>query len=285
MLLLLRRINQGSGSSQAPPAPDSTPDAFSLLDVTDATLSTLYVSNAISVLNINVPATITVVGGEYRINGTGSWFITAGTVGAGDTVEVRATSSASNSDDVDVLLDIGGVSDTYTITTVAASNVPNAPSLDWTSGSADTTPDFDVTLPTGFGDFRDAAVGDVLRIEYAHGSTYLTRTLILGDISGSALNLSASALSDGTYAFRARLERTGGTLLSAWSADETVIVSTGTADAHLLLRDGASNLLKRDGLSKIILAHIGASAGLILLRDGTSKLLARNNTDRIPLGH
>lgn len=100
-------------------AADTTPAAFSFTDVTDATLSTLYTSNAITVTGINWPATISVTGGEYEKNTSGSWASVAGTVVNNDTVRVRHTSSASNSTATNTTLTIGGVSDTYTTTTVA----------------------------------------------------------------------------------------------------------------------------------------------------------------------
>ena len=99
---------------------DTTPDAFVFIDVTDAVLSTVYTSNDITVSGIGVYASISITGGEYRING-GVWTSVAGTVGNGDSVRVRGTSSVSYSTAVDVVLTIGGVSDTYSITTEALS--------------------------------------------------------------------------------------------------------------------------------------------------------------------
>jgi hypothetical protein len=98
-------------------AADTTPDAFSFTDVTGATLSTVYTSNTITVSGINSAANITVTGGTYSKNG-GSYTNTAGTVSVGDTVSTRITSSASNSTAVNSVVTIGGVSDTYTVTTV-----------------------------------------------------------------------------------------------------------------------------------------------------------------------
>jgi hypothetical protein len=99
-------------------AQDITPEPFVFTDVTGANISTVYTSNAITVTGINDAAPITVTGGEYRKNG-GSWVSTAGTVVTGDSVDVRGTSSGSYLTAVNVVLTIGGVSDTYTITTEA----------------------------------------------------------------------------------------------------------------------------------------------------------------------
>lgn len=106
------------------PLVDTVPNAFSFTDATGVDLSTVSASNSITVSGINAPSAISVSGGEYEKNGSGTWTGSAGTVVNGDTVKVRGTSSASNSTAVNVVLTIGGVSDTYTITTVAAAGGP-----------------------------------------------------------------------------------------------------------------------------------------------------------------
>lgn len=100
-------------------ATDTTPTAFTFTDVTGATLSTVYTSNTITVAGINTASPISITGGTYSKNG-GSYTSSSGTVVNGDTVAVRVTSSASGSTAVNAVLTIGGVSDTYTVTTTAA---------------------------------------------------------------------------------------------------------------------------------------------------------------------
>jgi hypothetical protein len=97
---------------------DATPNAFTFVDETSATLSTVYTSNAITVLGIDGATAISVVGGEYRIN-AGSWVSTPGTVVVNDSVDVRLTTSGSYSTAANCTLTIGGVSDTFTVTTIA----------------------------------------------------------------------------------------------------------------------------------------------------------------------
>jgi len=101
------------------PPSDSTPDAFAFTDVIDCMLSTVYASAAITVAGIDTAADITVTGGEYSING-GAYTSAAGTVVNGDTVAARGTSSGSASTAVNVAVTIGGVSDTFSITTSIA---------------------------------------------------------------------------------------------------------------------------------------------------------------------
>ena len=98
--------------------PDTTPDAFTFTDQTNVALSTTITSNSITVSGINTAASISVTGGTYSING-GAYTATTGTVTNGQTVTVRHTSSASYSTATNTTLTIGGVSDTFTSTTLA----------------------------------------------------------------------------------------------------------------------------------------------------------------------
>jgi len=101
---------------------DTTPDTFTFTDQTDVNISTEYTSNTITVADINnsSPISITSCTGtvcEYSING-GAYTSIVGTVVNGDTVTVHQTSSALHGIATDLVLDIGGVSDIFTITTV-----------------------------------------------------------------------------------------------------------------------------------------------------------------------
>lgn len=97
---------------------DITPTPFTFVDVTDADLSTLYVSNSVTIGGLSSDAPISITTGEYRKNG-GSWTSADGTVVNGDTVEVRRTSSSIYSTTLGTTLTVGTYSDTYGITTKA----------------------------------------------------------------------------------------------------------------------------------------------------------------------
>ena len=99
---------------------DTTPDAFTFNDIANAALSTVQTSNAITVSGINGTAKVTVSGGTYSKNG-GTYTSSDGTCVNGDTFRVQHTSSSSNSTAVNTTLTIGGVSDTFTSTTLAGS--------------------------------------------------------------------------------------------------------------------------------------------------------------------
>ncbi|MRR54946.1 MAG: cytochrome c [Deltaproteobacteria bacterium] len=115
---------------------DTSPDQFSFTAQADVALSTVITSNTITVAGISSPAPISVSGGSYSVNG-GAFTSVAGTVTNGQTVAVQHTSSALNSTVTTTTLTIGGVSGSFTSTTVAAAG-------------ADTTPDqFSFTAQTG----------------------------------------------------------------------------------------------------------------------------------------
>lgn len=104
---------------------DTTPEAFTFTDQFDVSLNSERTSGAIAVTGINSPTEITVTGGEYSIN-NGAFVSTTGIVLDGDEVNVRHTSSADFSTSVDTVLNIGGVSDTFTSTTEAIDTIPDA---------------------------------------------------------------------------------------------------------------------------------------------------------------
>lgn len=100
---------------------DTTPNAFSFTDQTGVALNAVATSNALTITGIDAPAAISISGGSYSINGN-TFTTAAGTINNGNSVAVRLTASASNSTVSNAILTIGGVSDTFSVTTVAATN-------------------------------------------------------------------------------------------------------------------------------------------------------------------
>lgn len=110
----------GDPTTIYPPAPvsDTTPDTFTFIDQTGVALNTLIESNQITVTGINATTSVSVTGGEYSVNGA-AYTAIAGIVVTGDTVKVRHTSAATTNTSVNTVLTIGGVTDTFTSTTLA----------------------------------------------------------------------------------------------------------------------------------------------------------------------
>jgi hypothetical protein len=102
---------------------DTTPDAFTFIDQTGVALNTMVMSNTITVSGINAATPISITGGAYSIDG-GGYTSSPGAVNNNNTVRVRVTSSGSYSTTVDATLTIGGVSDTFSVTTIAQTSQP-----------------------------------------------------------------------------------------------------------------------------------------------------------------
>ncbi|WP_289031615.1 BspA family leucine-rich repeat surface protein [uncultured Paraglaciecola sp.] len=104
---------------------DTTPSIFEFIAQTDVEVSTLVTSNLLTIAGINTDASISITDGEYAING-GAYTANDGVVNEGDTVQVQLTSS----DEVETLsratLSIGGIRDSFEVTTEDADITPAA---------------------------------------------------------------------------------------------------------------------------------------------------------------
>jgi hypothetical protein len=101
---------------------DTTPEAFSFTDVTNATTNSTYTSDAITVAGINHAAAISISGdasAKYSINNATA-VSTNGTVESGDEVRAVVTSSADAGTEVNATVMIGGVSDVWSVTTASS---------------------------------------------------------------------------------------------------------------------------------------------------------------------
>jgi len=104
-------------------ATDTIPNQFKFTAKTKAALNTVCTSNTIKVSGIDTATPISIVGGTYSVNG-GPYTAASGTVVNGNTVTLQQTSSGSCSTKTDVTLTIGGVFDTFSVTTVPPDTTP-----------------------------------------------------------------------------------------------------------------------------------------------------------------
>jgi hypothetical protein len=107
---------------------DGTPDAFTFAAQTGVEPGSVVTSAAVTISGFNTAVNISIVGGEYSINGA-AFISGAAGLSPGDAVSVRHTASSAFLSDTVSTLTIGGVSGRFTSTTRDA--VP----------TADTTPD------------------------------------------------------------------------------------------------------------------------------------------------
>lgn len=107
------------------PPTDTTPAQFTFQPVTNATPSTEYTSNAVTITGINAPASISTSAGTLVVDGEE---FAGSEVTNGQTVAVRLTSSSSDGASTTATVTIGGVTADFTITTATA---PTAGSDYW----------------------------------------------------------------------------------------------------------------------------------------------------------
>jgi len=125
------------------PVLDTTPNGFSFTDQTGVPLNTLINANNIAITGINAATAISISGGEYAIN-NGAFGASPSTVNNNDTVRVRQASSANFSTASNAALNVGGVSDTFTVTTLADTK----PVVDTTPNAFSFTDQVDVAVNT-----------------------------------------------------------------------------------------------------------------------------------------
>jgi hypothetical protein len=104
---------------------DAIPNAFTFTSKIDAALGSINTSDTVTIEGVEVAAPIVITGGEYSING-GAFTSTAGSVANGQTIRVKAVAPAGNGLTHSAIVNIGGVSGTYAITTVFDKTAPVA---------------------------------------------------------------------------------------------------------------------------------------------------------------
>src|SRR5262245_37273924 len=109
-----------SPASPPPPQPsDTTPDTFSFAGHTGAALATTVTSAEIVLSGINAATSVSVTGGEYSVDG-GAFTSAGSNVSASQRIRVRLSTSSQFSTATSVVLNIGGVSAGFSVTTLAA---------------------------------------------------------------------------------------------------------------------------------------------------------------------
>ncbi len=79
----------GRKGPDAPPTPNSMPDVFNFTEQANVTPNTVVTSNSITVSGINTAAQISVMNGEYSIDG-GAYTSAVGKVSNGQNVTLQA---------------------------------------------------------------------------------------------------------------------------------------------------------------------------------------------------
>lgn len=181
--------------------PDITPNLFSFTDRTGVALNTLVESNVITVTGIEYPSPISITGGEYSISGD-AYTSVAGYVNNLATVRVRQTSSSSYSTTTNATLTIGGVSDTFSVKTIAvigptspadgetftACSYYAPPLFQWTLNQAFQKLEIRIFTPSNPAKPVKVKVKDPTATQLQMTQSTLKKVLKLPGLSGGALN-------------------------------------------------------------------------------------------------
>lgn len=210
-----------------PVSGDSTPDQFTFTDQSNVSLNSVITSNTITVSGINTTSAISISGGTYSING-GTYTSASGTVSNGNTVSVRHTSSGSFSTGTNTVLNIGGVTDTFTSTTRVADTTPNQFTFTDTTGAIlNTTYTSDTITVSGLEPNLSITIN-------ASGGTVDAGTSSLSGTFASSKTVTTSGT--GTLVLAARVTSSGSfstavnCTVSIGSVSDTYTVTTAASD-------------------------------------------------------
>lgn len=154
---------------------DTTPAAFSFTAQTNTPLNQWVITPAITVSGINSATAISVSNGEFAING-GNFTSSNDSVNNGNTVVVRHMASAQNATTTSSILTIGGVSATFSSTTVPAA-----------TGNAEAL--VNITFPLG----KAKTNSNTIRVTGTANSTLPLANLSVNGTAATIADLSASA--------------------------------------------------------------------------------------------
>lgn len=205
---------------------DSTPDAFSFASQSKVAPDTPIESEPATISGINVPARLSISGGEYSIDG-GAYRDTPGVIKNDQKVRIRVQSSTESSGEVSATLTIGEVSGTFTVKTVNFTGRIEAEAATPTGGASTVV---DAAASHGEAVFVGSAA---LGISIAESLD--ARALILAyrtDTAGT-LETKVNGVSAGNFTLRptAGVYATASLVVSVHAEDVIAIASPSTAGA------------------------------------------------------
>lgn len=214
---------------------NQVPDAVVFTAVTDASLGTVYTSNAVTITGIGADTRppISVVNGTYSING-GSYTSNPGKVQLQDVVRVRQTASSASGTETNTILTIADATFNYSVTTIGSS--PQSPVIeqpDHASVLLGNTFSYTPTLTLGSDVFWYKEYGpDDLTVDQETGEiTWDTSNMPRG--RGFAVGLACSnAAGEDIKWFAIHLDNTGSSVMRVMGTD-TIATTIRAACAEL----------------------------------------------------
>ena len=107
-------------------SPDTTPAPFDFPDQTNVPLATVITSGAITIGGFDTNAPVSITGGTYSVGCGGQFTASPGTLAPNALVCVRQTSPSTGGTATNTILTVGGVSGTFTSTTLPGDAIPTA---------------------------------------------------------------------------------------------------------------------------------------------------------------
>lgn len=245
---------------------DEVPTGFVgfFTDVTGATASTLYTAaNTYTVagLTAGVAQPITITGGEYRVDPTGTgtsfgaWTTAAGSVQNGHLIQVRGTSSGVGGGVTNVAVTIAGTTETFSITNTGAFDPVSL------FGGADTGYYYNVSVLSSLwsdtaGTTPAVVDGPVRRIDDLSGkgnhALFITGNTLTLRQSGSIYYLEAVAANGATGATIAMPQpwtRISAIQIKDWNAFDRVFGAVGAGEGVLRQEGSSPQVMVNDGTS------------------------------------
>ncbi len=199
---------------------DTTPNSFTFVDVSDATQNQSYISNEINITGINSPAPLAVTGGEYTLDGGTTWSSAPTTVNNNQAVKLKVMSADTPNTEVNATLTVGGVSDTYTVTTSNATPPDMTLTSQNDSGVLNLSLEsFDYSFADGDGSWRSG----ITKVYYKAGTDAEMVELSAGDYT----------VTDGVFTLNISSSQTPALHTPYESGGEIVIVSNDYSDLHI----------------------------------------------------
>jgi serine protease len=271
--------------------PDTTPNPFSFTPQTGVALNTLITSNAITVGGINAATPISITGCTssqcaFNINNSATWkpYGSSSTVVNGNTVKVRQNSSSSQSATTSLILGIGGVSGSFSVTT-GAMGVLQFSSPVYSVGEAGGT----VTLTVN----RTGGSSGVASVHYATANgtaasytdyTAKNGTLNWGAGDGSAKTITVPIINnlvvEGAETFTVHLSSATGAPLGATS---TATVTITDDDNSLQFSAAAVTVNESAGTLTLNVTRTGNISAAASVGYSTSGLIAKSGVDFTPV--
>ena len=236
---------------------NSIPSPFSFTPLINVDPSSVQVSNSITLASTDVPAPISVsTGGQYSLNG-GAFTSIPGVVSPGAQVEVKLTAASGYSTSDSVVLTIGGVSSTFTVTTGAqpvlqggftpvTGAVPRSIQISDAITVTGTTVPAPISVSSGdeysinSGPFTSAPgtvqPGDQVRVEVTAPSTYNTTASAVVTIGGVTSTFTVTTAAQ--QVVQAGFTAVTGASVSSTQISNPITVTSITAPASISVSSG-----------------------------------------------